>query len=101
MVDGTITVIVAWAPRRTWHRGTTFGGQMDDSRPAAPRRRILLVDDDRDFGLWALTVLQAAGFEIQHVLDPTTALRQVESEPWDLVITDVEMPRMTGLEFLD
>jgi len=74
---------------------------MDDSRPAAPRRRILLVDDDPDFGVWAVRVLQAAGFEIQHVLDPTTALRQVESEPWDLVITDVEMPRMTGLEFLE
>jgi CheY-like chemotaxis protein/LmbE family N-acetylglucosaminyl deacetylase len=74
---------------------------MDDSRPATPVGRILLVDDDRVFGVWATRVLEARGFEIQHVLDPVTGLRQVEAEPWDLVITDVEMPRMSGLEFLE
>jgi LmbE family N-acetylglucosaminyl deacetylase/AmiR/NasT family two-component response regulator len=74
---------------------------MDDSRPAAPRGRILLIDDDRVFGMWATKVLQARGFEIQHTLDPVAGLKQVEAEPWDLVITDVEMPRMTGLEFLE
>jgi two-component system, NtrC family, response regulator HydG len=74
---------------------------MDDSTAAAPRGRILLIDDDRVFGMWATKVLQARGFEIQHLLDPLEGLRQVEAEPWDLVITDVEMPRMTGLEFLE
>jgi len=74
---------------------------MDDSRPEAPRGRILLIDDDRVFGMWATKVLQARGFEIKHLLDPLEGLRLVESEPWDLVITDVEMPRMTGLEFLE
>jgi two-component system response regulator HydG len=74
---------------------------MDDSRPEAPRGRILLIDDDRVFGMWATKVLETRGFEIRHLLDPLEGLRQVESEPWDLVITDVEMPRMTGLEFLE
>jgi two-component system response regulator HydG len=74
---------------------------MDDSTAAAPRGRILLIDDDRVFGMWATKVLQARGFEIEHLLDPLEGLRQVEAEPWDLVITDVEMPRMTGLEFLE
>jgi len=74
---------------------------MGDSRPAAGRGRVLLIDDDRVFGLWATKVLEARGFEIEHVLDPMTGLRQIESQPWDLVITDVEMPRMSGLEFLE
>src|ERR1039457_4194205 len=74
---------------------------MDDSRPATPRARILLVDDDRVFGLWATKVLEVRGLEVKHVLDPVTGLQQVETERWDLVITDVEMPRMTGLEFLE
>lgn len=74
---------------------------MDGSRPEAPRGRILLIDDDRVFGVWATKVLQARGFEIKHLLDPLEGLRQVEAESWDLVITDVEMPRMTGLEFLE
>ena len=74
---------------------------MADSIPAAPRGRILVVDDDRVFGLWATKVLQSRGFFIEHLLDPMSGLKQIETEPWDLVITDVEMPRMSGLEFLE
>jgi two-component system response regulator HydG len=74
---------------------------MHDSRPATPLGRILLVDDDRVFGVWATRVLEARGLVVVHVLDPVAGLAQVEAEHWDLVITDVEMPRMTGLEFLE
>jgi two-component system, NtrC family, response regulator HydG len=74
---------------------------MADSTPAAPRGRVLLIDDDRVFGLWATKVLESRGFVIQHVLDPMSGLKHIESEPWDIVITDVEMPRMSGIEFLE
>jgi CheY-like chemotaxis protein len=74
---------------------------MADSTPAASRGRVLLIDDDRVFGLWATRVLESHGFVIQHVLDPMSGLKHIESEPWDIVITDIEMPRMSGIEFLD
>jgi CheY-like chemotaxis protein len=74
---------------------------MEDSGPATPRGRILVIDDDRVFGLWATKALESRGFEVQHVLDPMTGLREIEAEHWDVVITDVEMPRMSGLEFLE
>jgi two-component system response regulator HydG len=74
---------------------------MTDSTPAVPRGRVLLIDDDRVFGLWATKLLQARGFFIEHVLDPMSGIKQIETEPWDMVITDVEMPRMSGLEFLE
>ena len=73
---------------------------MADSAPA-PRGRVLLIDDDRVFGLWATKVLQPRGFFVLHVLDPVSGLKHIEAEPWDVVITDVEMPRMSGLEFLE
>jgi CheY-like chemotaxis protein len=60
-----------------------------------------MIDDDRVFGLWATKVLQARDFEVEHVLDPMSGLKLIEAQPWDLVITDVEMPRMSGLEFLE
>jgi CheY-like chemotaxis protein len=60
-----------------------------------------VIDDDRVFGMWATKALESRGFEVQHVLDPMSGLRQIEAEHWDLVITDVEMPRMSGLEFLE
>jgi two-component system, NtrC family, response regulator HydG len=60
-----------------------------------------MIDDDRVFGMWATKVLQARDFEVEHVLDPMSGLKLIEAQPWDLVITDVEMPRMSGLEFLE
>ena len=68
----------------------------------ASRGRILLIDDDRVFGIWAAQVLhRRGGYELRHVLDPRDGLRCVQTEPWDLVITDIEMPGMTGLELLE
>jgi two-component system response regulator HydG len=74
---------------------------MADSTPAALRGRVLLIDDDRVFGLWATKVLQSYGFYTEHVLEPMSGLKKIEAEPWDIVITDVEMPRMSGIEFLE
>jgi CheY-like chemotaxis protein len=73
----------------------------DSGGSTASPGRVLLIDDDRVFGMWATKVLQARGFDITHVLDPVNGLKQIEAEPWDLVITDVEMPRMSGMEFLE
>jgi DNA-binding NtrC family response regulator len=68
---------------------------------AEPRGRILMVEDDPDHAFYALEVLQRrGGFEVVHVTDPTEALRRA-GEAWDLVLTDVEMPGMTGLELLE
>ena len=64
--------------------------------------RVLLIDDDRVFGIWAAQVVhKRGGYEFRHVLDPVVGLRYIATEPWDLVITDIEMPGMTGLELLD
>jgi DNA-binding NtrC family response regulator len=72
----------------------------DESGPA--RGRILLIDDDRVFGIWVAQVVQKrGGYEFRHILDPLSGLRCVETEPWDLVITDMEMPGMTGLELIE
>jgi LmbE family N-acetylglucosaminyl deacetylase/CheY-like chemotaxis protein len=68
----------------------------------ASQGRVLLIDDDRVFGIWATQVVQKrGGYELTHVLDPVAGLRRVATEPWDLVITDIEMPGMTGLELLE
>ncbi len=74
---------------------------MRSPEPDTSRGRILLIDDDRVFGIWVAHVVQRRGYEFRHILDPLTGLRCVETEPWDLVITDMEMPGMTGLELLE
>jgi DNA-binding NtrC family response regulator len=68
---------------------------------AEPRGRILMVEDDPDHAFYVIEVLQRrGGYEVVHVTDPAEALRRA-GEPWDLLLTDVEMPGMTGLELLE
>jgi CheY-like chemotaxis protein len=65
------------------------------------RGRILLVDDDLSLGAYLARVLRTHGqFEVTHELDAAAALRGLEAEQWDLLITDIEMPGMTGLDLI-
>jgi LmbE family N-acetylglucosaminyl deacetylase/ActR/RegA family two-component response regulator len=67
-----------------------------------PRGRILLVEDDPDTARFIVHVLGArAGFDIEHVSTPLVALPRIGPERWDLVITDIEMPGMSGIELLE
>lgn len=62
--------------------------------------RILLVDDDPALGGFLSRVLRAGGFEVTHELDAGDALIRAQAEQWDLLITDIELPGMSGLELL-
>lgn len=67
----------------------------------ASRRRILLVEDDPDAALFATHVLtRRGGFEVTHTSDPVTALALAAEQSWDLVLTDLDLPNMSGLEML-
>jgi CheY-like chemotaxis protein len=70
---------------------------------AAPARRgrILLVEDDQEAAYFAVHVLTTMGrFDVTHTADPRIALDRARSEPWDLVLTDLDLPAMTGLDLL-
>ena len=74
---------------------------MNTAFPGRPPGRILVVEDDAEAAFYAVYVLTTMGhFEVAQTPDPAVALRRASSEPWDLVLTDVDMPGMTGLELL-
>jgi two-component system, cell cycle sensor histidine kinase and response regulator CckA len=67
--------------------------------PAAARGRILVVEDDEDAALFMKHVLEKRGrFDVTHTPDPAAALALATAEPWDLVITDLDLPSMSGRE---
>ena len=75
---------------------------MQSSEPTSAPARILLIDDDPAFGRYATLVLQErGGFEVTHVLDAAAGLRYIETEPWDLVVTDIELPGVSGLDLIE
>src|SRR6266566_1720784 len=63
--------------------------------------RILLVEDDPDAARFASLVLgERGGFEITHLSDPVVAICRIEWERWDLVLADLDLPHMSGLDLL-
>lgn len=75
---------------------------MTSSQHDGPAGRILIVEDDVVAGRFLADLLGGrGGFDVTHTTDPETALHRASSETWDLVVTDVEMPGMTGLDLLE
>lgn len=73
-----------------------------DRSSASPEaaRRILVVDDAADTRLIVASALRGAGFEVAQADSGDAALAMVERNPPDLVLLDIDMPGMSGLEVL-
>lgn len=62
-------------------------------------KRILLVDDDITLKTALIRYLQKRGYSVQDASSGTEALMLFEQNPPDVVVSDVIMPGMDGLEF--
>jgi CheY-like chemotaxis protein len=63
--------------------------------------RVLVADDDPQMRRLIRSVLERDGYEITEVADGLDALEQVESHPFDLMLLDIDMPRLDGLGVLE
>ncbi len=62
--------------------------------------KVLVVDDEEQIRGLFCTVLRSAGYVVRAATDGLTAIRHMEDTRFDIVVTDVCMPRMDGLELL-
>ncbi|HJR62011.1 MAG TPA: sigma-54 dependent transcriptional regulator [Vicinamibacterales bacterium] len=67
----------------------------------SPLARILIVDDEPGIRLMLAAALKREGYEVQLATDGRSALAVLEGGPVDVVVTDIRMPQMTGIELLD
>ena len=63
-------------------------------------RRILVVDDEPDMVENCTRILRRAGYRVLATTDPERALALVESERPDVVLTDLKMPGIDGMELM-
>ncbi len=62
--------------------------------------RVLLVDDEEEFATTLAERLSMRGLEVETALDGESALELMDADPPDVVLLDVLMPGMGGLEVL-
>ena len=63
--------------------------------------RILIVDDEPGIRVMLSAALKREGYEVLLATDGRSALEALEAGPVDVVVTDIRMPQMTGIELLD
>ena len=60
--------------------------------------RILLAEDDESMRVYLARALERSGYEVTAVDRGTAALPLIENELFDLLLTDIVMPEMDGIE---
>ncbi|MCI0530754.1 MAG: response regulator [candidate division Zixibacteria bacterium] len=68
--------------------------------PTSRTGKILIVDDNDQMSSLLADILELFDYQSQAVTDGEEALRKIQQEKFDMVITDLRMPRMSGTELL-
>ena len=66
----------------------------------AAKARVLVVDDSSLVRLYFRSALEKAGFEVEQAINGIEGMERVLSQRFDLVIVDINMPRMDGFTFV-
>jgi signal transduction histidine kinase len=66
--------------------------------PSASRLRVLVVDDDASVRQITARMLQMGGHEVEQAEDGAVALERVKQNDYDLVVSDVVMPNLNGVD---
>ena len=110
--DGRVTLLLdapqlgELALRPAASRRASAAAPRPDAAEAAGRRRpvkarVLLVDDSLSVRKFVGHMLDKAGFEITTAVDGAEALARLAEMEFDVMVTDLEMPRMNGYELLE
>jgi two-component system, cell cycle response regulator CpdR len=63
-----------------------------------PLPKILVAEDDNDMRRFLVKALENAGYEVSDYDNGMAAYRRLREEPFELLLTDIVMPEMDGIE---
>lgn len=78
-------------------------GENNQGRSSPPRAgrtmaKIILAEDDNDMRRFLVKALQNAGFDVTSYDNGLSAYHRLREEPFELLLTDIVMPEMDGIE---
>ena len=79
--------------------GSGTGTSSVSARTAA-KLSVLVVDDDQDIREYLQDFLNAEGFEVTTLADPAAVVDRIRDEVFHLVVLDLMMPKISGLDLL-
>lgn len=82
-------------------RQMNISGAVEETKKAQPKilpMRILLVEDNAVNQMLASAILKKGGHKVEVAADGVEAVDAVQSQPFDAVLMDIQMPEMDGLE---
>ena len=74
----------------------TAEANMNETAP--PLTKILLAEDDNDMRRFLVKALQNAGYDVASFDNGLSAYNRMREEPFELLLTDIVMPEMDGIE---
>jgi two-component system chemotaxis sensor kinase CheA len=99
--DGTVSLVLNPAGLvDACGRSETPALTQEAAKPKA-LKRILVVDDSVTTRSFEKSALEASGYSVLVAVDGLEALEKIRAEKPSLVISDIEMPRMTGIQLLE
>ena len=81
--------------------GRKFGRatvRLPAATPTAPAKAVLVVEDSITSRILLKSILESAGYKVKTAVDGMEAFTLLRTETFDLVVTDVEMPRLNGFD---
>lgn len=64
------------------------------------KKKILIVDDEQDVRIFLKYNLEKSGYDVLTATDGKDALKQIQSNEPDLIISDIMMPELNGLSMM-
>ena len=63
-------------------------------------KKVLVVEDHHDTSFMLCRLLKMEGYDVEHAIDGMVGYSAATVEHPDLIITDIQMPRMNGIEMI-
>jgi two-component system response regulator HydG len=74
--------------------------ELRPAAPAPPTGKVLVVDDQKNMRATTAIVLRDAGHAVEEAEDGASAVQRIQHETFDVVLTDLRMPTVDGMEVL-